>query len=62
MDNEKRINNSFINDVVFTKEAIKSLQDSIYRYYPENCFEVLPLLHKAYDNLALTIYRLSKSS
>ena len=60
MDNEKRINNSFINDVMFAKETIKNLQDSIYRYYPETCFEVLPLLHESYDNLALSIYRLTK--
>lgn len=52
--------NQFINDVMFAKETIKVLEDSIYLYYPKNYLDVLPLLHKSYDSLALALYRLDK--
>lgn len=60
MINSAKTKNPFINDVIFAKETIKALEDSIYLYYPKNYFDVLPLLHKAYDNLALALYRLNK--
>lgn len=59
MNNPTR-KNPFINDVIFAKETIKELEDSIYLYYPKNYFDVLPLLHKSYDSLALALYRLNK--
>ena len=58
--NVTRTNNQFINDVMFAKEIIKTLEDTIFVYYPKKHFDVLPLLHKAYDNLSLTLYRLEK--
>ena len=60
MNNFSRNKNHFINDVIFAKEAIKALEDTIYLYYPKNHFDVLPLLHKSYDSLALALYRLNK--
>ena len=60
MNNSVRTNNQFINDVVFAKEIIKTLEDTIYEYYPKKHFDVLPLLHKAYDSLSLALYRLEK--
>lgn len=53
-------NNQFINDVIFAKETIKSLEDSIYLYYSNSYHDVLPLFHKAYDSLSLALYRLNK--
>lgn len=60
MDNSLKKNNQFISDMIFAKETIKVLEDSIYLYYPKNYCDVLPLLHKSYDNLALALYRLNK--
>lgn len=60
MDNPLRKNNQFINDVIFAKKTIKMLEDSIYLYYPKKHFDILPLLHKAYDNLSFVLYRLGK--
>lgn len=62
MDNSSRSKNSFINNLMFAKDTIKLMEDSIYIYYPKNHFDVLPLLHKAYDNLSLALYRLNKLS
>lgn len=62
MNNSARPNNQFKNDVIFAKETIKALEDSIYLYYPKSYCDVLPLLHKAYDNLSLTLYRLNKQN
>jgi len=60
MDYLDKTNNQFIQDVIFTKNSIKDLEDSIYMYYPKKYYDVLPLLHKAYDSIALTLYRLNK--
>lgn len=60
MNNLQNPKNPFIQDVVFTKNAIKDLEDSIYLYYPKGCGDILPLLHKAYDCIALTLYHLDK--
>ena len=54
--------NQYIKDVMFVKEMIKSLEDTIFNYYHKNHFDVLPLIHKAYDNLSLTLYRLQKEN
>ena len=54
MDNSSRSKNPFLNDLMFPKDTIKFMEDSIYIYYPQNHFDVLPLLHKAYDNLSLS--------
>ena len=58
--NTTKKKNHFINDVMFAKETIKVLEDSIYLYYPTTYLDVLPLLHKSYDSLALALYRLDK--
>lgn len=50
----------FIQDVIFVKETIKNLEDSVYRYYPKQYSAILPMLHRAYDNMALIMYRISK--
>lgn len=60
--NHSTKNNPFINDVIFAKETIKDLEDSIYLYYPKSYIDVLLLLHKAYDNLAFALYRLEKKN
>ena len=60
MNYSLRKGNQFINDVVFAKEMIKTLEDTIYEYYPKKYFDVLPLLHKAYDSLSFALYRLGK--
>ena len=60
MDYSDKSNNQFIQDIIFTKNSIKDLEDSIYIYYPKKYYDVLPLLHKAYDSIALTLYRLNK--
>ena len=60
MSNSIKKKNQFINDVIFAKETIKVLEDSIYLYYPKNYCEILPLLHKSYDSLTLALYRLNK--
>ena len=60
MDYSDKISNPFIQDIIFTKNSIKDLEDSIYIYYPKKYYDVLPLLHKAYDSIALTLYRLNK--
>ena len=60
MSNSTKKNNPFINDVIFAKDTIKFLEDSIYIYYQNKHFDILPLLHKAYDSLALALYRLNK--
>ncbi len=58
--NTTRKNNPFMNDIIFIKETIKTLEDTVYQYYPKNYHEILPWLHKAYDNLSLAMYRLEK--
>ena len=60
MNNSSKKKNQFINDVMFAKETIKLLEDSIYLYYPKTYLDVLPLLHKSYDSLALALYRLDR--
>ena len=60
MNNSLKKKNQFINDVIYAKETIKLLEDSIYLYYPKSYLDVLPLLHKSYDSLALALYRLDK--
>ena len=50
----------FVGDILFAKETIKTLEDTIYEYYPKKYFDVLPLLHKAYDSLSMAVYRLEK--
>ena len=62
MNNIGKVKNQYMNDVVFAKDTIKTLEDTIYQYWPKEYFEVLPLLHKAYDSLALALYRLSKDN
>jgi len=62
MNNPTNESNQFINDVIFAKETIKTLEDTIYAYYPKKHFDVLPLLHKAYDSLAFALYRLKKKN
>lgn len=52
--------NQFTNDIIFIKETIKVLEDNIYEHYPHNYFDILPLLHKAYDNMSLALYRSQK--
>lgn len=52
--------NQYITDILFTKEMIKTLEDTIMDYYPQKHFEILPLFHKAYDNLSLALYKLEK--
>lgn len=56
MENLTNKKNPFIEDVIFAKETIKRLEDSIYLYYPKDYCDVLPLLHKSYDGLALALY------
>ena len=53
-------NQTFMQDVMFVKETIKNLEDSVYRYYPKQYSSILPMLHKAYDNMAFIMYRISK--
>lgn len=60
MNNTAKANNKFINDMIFAKETIKLLEDSIYIYYPKDYCDVLPLLHKSYDGLVMALYRLNK--
>ena len=60
MNHSLKKGNQFINDIVFVKEMIKTLEDTIYGYYPKKYFDVLPLLHKAYDSLSLALYRFEK--
>ena len=62
MNNIGKVKNQYMNDVVFAKDTIKTLEDTIYLYCPKDYFEVLPLLHKAYDSLALALYRLGKEN
>lgn len=50
----------FKNEVLFAKEIIKTLEDTVYDYYPKKHFDILPLLHKAYDSLSFALYRLEK--
>lgn len=50
----------FINDVIFIKEMIKNLEDTIYYYYPKQYSDILPFLHYAYDKMALIQYKLTK--
>ena len=52
--------NQFIIDILFAKEIIKTLEDTLMDYYPNKYLEILPLLHKSYDSLALALYRLEK--
>lgn len=60
MNYPKRKNNQFINDIIFIKETIKVLEDTIYEHCPHIYFDILPLLHKAYDNMSLALYRSQK--
>ena len=60
MNNPIHKNNQFMNYVIFAKETIKALEDSIYLYYPKSYCDDLPLLHKSYDSLALALYHLNK--
>ena len=53
-------NKTFMQDVMFVKESIKNLEDSVYRYYPKQYSSILPMLHRAYDNMALIMYKISK--
>ena len=53
-------NNQFVTDILFAKEIVKTLEDTVFEYYPKNCFDILPLLHKEYDNLSFVLYRLEK--
>lgn len=62
MNSSIKKKNQFVNDVIFAKETITALEDSIYLYYPKSYCDVLPLLHKAYDSLALALYRLGKDN
>lgn len=62
MANSTSKNNQFINDVIFAKETITALEDSIYLYYPKSYGDILPLLHKSYDSLAMALYRLNKTN
>lgn len=48
-------NKEFINDVIFIKEMIKNLEDTVYYYYPKRHFDILPFLHKAYDNMTFIL-------
>ena len=60
MSNSIKKKNQFVNDVIFAKETIKLIEDSIYLYYPKSYLDILPLLHKSYDSLALALYRMDK--
>ena len=62
MNKSIKSNNEFINEVIFLKETIKTLEDTVYYYYPKNYCEILPYLHKAYDTMSVTLYRLNKNS
>ena len=53
-------NQAFIQDVIFVKETIKNLEDTVFKYYPKQYHSILPMLHKAYDNMALIMYKISK--
>ena len=53
-------NQTFMQDVMFVKETIKNLEDSVYSYYPKQYSAILPMLHRAYDNMALIMYKISK--
>lgn len=57
---ENTENKKFIDEVIFIKEMIKNLEDTIYYYYPKKHSDVLPFLHYAYDKMALIQYRLTK--
>lgn len=62
---ENQINNDtqiFINDVIFVKEQIKNLEDTVYFFHPKQYSDILPYLHKAYDNMAFIMYRLNKNN
>ena len=61
MNSTDNKNNQFINDILFAKDTIKSLEDKIFSYYPKIGYDILPWLHKAYDNLTFVLYRLNKS-
>ena len=52
--------NQFMRDALFIKEIIKTLEDTVYIHYPKNYQEILPMLHRAYDSLAHTCYKLEK--
>ncbi len=52
--------NQFKHDVLFAKDTIKTLEDTVFMYYPKKYHEILPLLHRAYDQLSLTWYKLEK--
>ena len=60
MNNHINKNNQFVTDILFAKETVKTLEDTVFEYYSENCFDILPLLHKAYDNLSFVLYHLEK--
>ena len=57
-----RPRNQFITDILFAKEIIKTLEDTIMNYYPKKHLDILPLLHKSYDSLSLALYRLGKNN
>lgn len=50
----------FIQDVIFVKETIKNLEDTVYQYYPKQYSSILSMLHKAYDNMALIMYKINR--
>lgn len=50
-------NKEFVKDVIFIKELIKNLEDTVYYYYPKQHSDILPYLHKAYDNMTYILYR-----
>ena len=41
MNNVGKVKNQYMNDVVFAKDTIKTLEDTIYLYCPKDYFEVL---------------------
>ena len=54
---ENSENKKFISEVTFIKEMIKNLEDTVYYYYPKQYSDILPYLHKAYDNMTYILYR-----
>lgn len=53
-------NQAFVQDVMFVKETIENLEDTVYKFYPKQYSDILPMLHKAYDNMAFILYKISK--
>lgn len=59
--NKTKINYQFIYDIVFAKEVVKILMDTVFEYYPKKYADILPHLHKAYDELSLSLYRIESA-